>query len=311
LARVSVIVPAYNAAATLPDTLRSLAEQTFTDWEAVVVDDLSTDDTAAVAQGIDERIRLVRSPVNLGPAGARNLATEHASGELLALLDADDLWLADYLAEQVGLYDRTSASGRPVGIVACDAFLLLGERRLPRTYGEVFGRPVGVTVAGLLRANPIYVSTLFPRAVFDEVGPFSTECFGSEDHDLWLRIVETGREVVYNPRALAVYRVASGGVSSDSAGMARTAQATYRLALERGRLGPRERRIARRELRLQRSVERWQRIVDARRAGQPRRAGRLATRSLPLFALVAAEHPCRWATWLRAARTGTRPEELT
>lgn len=303
MARVSVIVPAHNAAATLPETLRSIAAQTFADWEAVVADDHSTDGTATAADGIDERIRVVSSGVNLGPAGARNLAIEHASGELLALLDADDLWLPDYLAEQVALYDRALAGGRPPGIVACDAYLLEGDRRLPGTYAQTYGSPAGIGVDRLLRENPIYVSALFPRAVLEEVGPFSTRTFGSEDHDLWLRIVETGREVIYNPRPLAVYRLRAGSVSADRPRMARTAQATYRLALERGRLSPRQRRIARRELRLQRAVERADGISAAWRSGRRPEALRRAAAGLPLFVLVALERLNRWARWLRAARS--------
>jgi glycosyltransferase involved in cell wall biosynthesis len=299
LPRVSVIVPAHNAAATLPETLGSLAGQTFADWEAVVVDDCSEDGTERAARGVDARIRVLRSAANLGPAGARNLAIE-----LLALLDADDLWLPNYLAEQVALYDRALAEGRRAGIVACDAYLLSGERRLPRTYAETVGSPAGIGVGRLLRENPIYVSAMFPRALFDEVGPFSSECFGSEDHDLWLRIVETGREVVFNPRPLAVYRLRSESVSANAAGMARTGQATYRLALERGRLGRRQRVIARRELRLQRAVERAQGIAEAWRLGRRGEAARLAGRSLALFGVVALERPGRWSRWLRAARGG-------
>jgi glycosyltransferase involved in cell wall biosynthesis len=303
---VSVIVPAYNAASTLPETLRSVVGQTYADWEVVVGDDRSTDGTVAAASGIDDRIRVVESPVNEGPAGARNLAIRHSSGALLALLDADDLWLPEYLAEQVALYDRTRASRRRVGIVACDAQLLEEGRRLPRTYSQIFGSPAGIDVSRLLKENPIYVSALFEREVFDEVGPFSTECFGSEDHDIWLRIVETGREVVYNPKPLAVYRVGSESVSADAVRMARTAQATYRLALARGRLSPSEQRIARRELRLQRAVEKAHAAALAWRQGGRSHAAGLAVRGLPLFAAVAIENPGRWPRWLRGASSPLR-----
>jgi glycosyltransferase involved in cell wall biosynthesis len=300
--RVSVIIPAHNSAGTLPETLGSVVAQSFSDWEAVVADDLSSDGTADAAEGVDDRIRVIRSAVNRGPAGARNLALEHASGELVALLDADDLWLPDYLEQQVALFDRASADGRAVGIVACDAYLLAGEERLPRTYSELYGTPAGIGVERLLRENPVYVSAMVARSVLDEVGPFSTETFGSEDHDLWLRIVETGREVVYNPHPLAVYRVGSASVSADGARMARTAQATYRFALARGRLSPRERRTAERELRLQRAVEAATEVRAAWASGERVRGVRRAARSLPLFTRVAAERRDRWGRWFAAAR---------
>lgn len=294
-------MPAYNAEATLAETLRSVAGQTYGDWEAVVADDRSEDGTAAAAEDIDDRIRVVRSPDNLGPAGARNLAVEHASGELLALLDADDLWLPEYLNQQVALYDQARGGGRRVGIVACDAYLETGGRRLPRTYAQTYGSPEGIDVERLLQENPVYVSALFARAVLDEVGPFAVETFGSEDHDLWLRILESGREVVFNPRPLAVYRIGEQSVSASRAGMARTAQATYRLALARGRLSPRERRIAQRELRLQRAVASADSVVTSWRSGRRGEAARVAARSLPLFVRVALERPSRWRRWARGA----------
>ena len=86
--RVSVIIPAYNSAATIGDTIASVAAQTFGDWEIVVGDDASTDETAAVARAADPRVTVVSGTQNGGPAAGRNLAVAAAQGELLALLDA-------------------------------------------------------------------------------------------------------------------------------------------------------------------------------------------------------------------------------
>src|SRR5688572_16829702 len=115
--RVSVIIPAHEAADYLASTLRTVVAQSVPDWEAIVVDDASSDGTAEAAEGIDPRIRVFRSERNLGPAGARNLALEHAQGELLALLDADDAWEPHYLERQLALYDRLRAEGCSVGVV--------------------------------------------------------------------------------------------------------------------------------------------------------------------------------------------------
>ena len=82
--RVSVIIAAYNAAAHLEDTLASVHAQSYDDWEVVLADDASTDATARIAKTFTERVRVVTSAQNLGPAGARNLAVANASGELLA-----------------------------------------------------------------------------------------------------------------------------------------------------------------------------------------------------------------------------------
>ena len=103
--KVSVLVPAYNAAATLAATLDSVRQQTFTDWELVVVDDGSTDTTAEVARACqDPRIRLIRQ-TNTGLAGARNQGFAQARGEFFAILDADDLARPDRLAMQVAFME--------------------------------------------------------------------------------------------------------------------------------------------------------------------------------------------------------------
>src|ERR1017187_2762295 len=103
--RVSVIVPLYNKSTWIDRCLDSILGQTFTHFEIVVVDDGSTDDgPAKVAARGDERIRLIRQ-ANAGPGAARNRGVSEARGELIAMLDADDAWDSDYLAESVRLLE--------------------------------------------------------------------------------------------------------------------------------------------------------------------------------------------------------------
>jgi glycosyltransferase involved in cell wall biosynthesis len=241
--RVSVITPAHDNAATIEATLRSVAAQGYGDWEVVVADDASSDATPDLVTGFgDPRVRLVRSATNLGPAGARNVALAEATGELVVFLDADDRLEPAYLETMVSRYDT---EGPGVGIVCCDAWREdAAGHRLGR-YSELHGGADGVGLTELLLRNPVLIASLVPRAAVDAAGGFSTECWGSEDHDLWLRIVEDGGRVVYVDEPLVVYRVAEGSVSSSRARMARTDQATFRRALARGRLDARQRRIAR------------------------------------------------------------------
>ena len=101
---VSIITPVYNAALWLPDTLASVRAQTFADWEQILVDDGSTDDSVALVEAAardDARYRLIRAPRNGGPSAARNLALDAARGRFIAFLDADDLWLPKKLARSV------------------------------------------------------------------------------------------------------------------------------------------------------------------------------------------------------------------
>jgi glycosyltransferase involved in cell wall biosynthesis len=117
-ALVSVVVPAYNAGRTLDETLRSVRGQTHTELEIIVVDDGSTDDTAAVAQrhaDADPRLRVIRQR-NAGVAAARNTGWQAAKGDIVALIDSDDLWAAEKIERQLRALEQ---GGPDTGFVYC------------------------------------------------------------------------------------------------------------------------------------------------------------------------------------------------
>ena len=296
--RVSVVIPAYNAESFLPAALDSIASQSYDDWDVVVADDASTDRTSAIVEERGGRIRLVRSEVNEGPAGARNRALAQASGELVVFLDADDRVRPAYLDRMVELYDDNCARGVRVGIVSCDAELIAPDGAHPQSYMDLCGFSGEVTIEAMLVSNLVPPGSMIRRGLIDEIGGFCTELFGTEDYDLWLRILEAGYQLVATHEKLVVYRVRSGSVSSDLPRMARSLQLTYRRALERGSLTQTERRVAERQLRLQSALEQVGLALADRRHG--RNSLRRIVRSLPLFARVAVENPDRWAS---AART--------
>ncbi len=208
--RVSVIVPVHNRPAYVREAIDSaLAQECPGGFEVVVVDDGSTDDTPAVLASYGDRIRVVRQP-NGGAASARNRAISESGGELLALLDSDDVWLPGKLAAQVALLDA-----RP------DAALLHSDvdeffegarsgawtRRPPVLGGDV--------LRDLLRRNFVHTMTvLMRRSVLDEVGPFDLRYPPCEDWDLWLRIAERNRFVA-DPERRVRTRVHAGGISAD------------------------------------------------------------------------------------------------
>lgn len=106
---VSVIIPVYNCENFLSETLDLLLAQTFSDWEALLVDDCSTDDSVAIAQGYTERdgrFRLLLQPENGGAARARNRALENARGRFIAYLDSDDYWMPEKLEHQLAYMKR-------------------------------------------------------------------------------------------------------------------------------------------------------------------------------------------------------------
>ena len=103
---VSIITPSWNVAPLIGETIASVQSQTFRDWELLIADDCSTDQTAAVVEGhaaSDPRIKLIRQPRNGGPALARQAAIEQAQGRFIAFLDSDDLWLPAKLERQIAL----------------------------------------------------------------------------------------------------------------------------------------------------------------------------------------------------------------
>ena len=300
--RVSIITPAYEAAGYVAEAIASVTAQSYRDWEMIVADDASSDDTAAVVAGVgDRRVRVLRGERNRGPAGARNLALAAASGELVAFLDADDRLLPRYLETMVALYDAEQGRGTDVGIVACDATVVGPDGPQDRTYQAVHGFPDGASVTDLLRSNSVFVCTLCPRALVEQLGGFSEECRGSEDHDLWLRILQSGYRIAATREVLALYNDTRAGLSHDPAGMARTTQATYRRALQRGGLTREQRRIASDHLRVARAAQAAAEIAAERRAGHAVPLRSLLS-ALPVLATAALTHPMRWRGWLRSAR---------
>jgi teichuronic acid biosynthesis glycosyltransferase TuaG len=274
--RVSVIIPAHNAARFLGQAIESVRAQTYTDWEIVVVDDGSSDGTWELLRAAGPRVRSLRRERAGGPAVARNLALEHASGELVAFLDADDLLLPRYLESQLAYYEAAVGSrgafrGRTglqrdqaviqhreaaVGLVTCDARILIDEEYAPYTHLQCIpDRYAPITLERLLRRNIIYVTCLVPMAVGEAVGWFDPELFGTEDFGLWIKILEAGFRAVLNEEVLAVYRRTAGSVSSNIASQGLNNRRAYALALERGRLTPRQRRIARVAIRYNRAME--------------------------------------------------------
>ena len=212
---VSIIIPAFNASATLDRALGSVVAQTYPRWEAIVVDDASSDDTAssALKRG-DPRCRVIRRAVRGGPAAARNDAIAAAKGELIAFLDADDEWLPEKLARQVAAFAAHPAAG----LVACD---LRAVHEDGSEGASVFMRQLpsaGTTAWKALLASSFLGTSavLAPRALIEELGGFDTALAVGEDQDLFIKLARRG-EVVIVPDALAIYHYRGTSYSVDYA----------------------------------------------------------------------------------------------
>lgn len=187
VARVSVIIPAYNYANYLPEAIQSVLNQTFRDFELLIVDDGSTDNTSEVIQGFahNPKVRHVYQE-NQGLAAARNTGIRNTHGELVAFLDADDEWLEQKLERQVEVMD----SKPEVGLVYTDIYFTDGQGKV-LTDRQWARRRRQTVFEDLLFSNVITgsgSSSVVRRECFDKVGSFDESFRSLEDLDLWLRI---------------------------------------------------------------------------------------------------------------------------
>jgi len=185
---VSVIIPTYNRAYCLARAVTSVLGQSFADFELIVVDDGSTDDTAAVLAGFgDPRLRVVQHPVNRGVGATINTGIREAAADLIALQDSDDEWLSEKLARQVAVMQ---AGGDRLGVVYCDQWRFRGGERsyfasphLTPADGIVFVRALDDALYNI--GNQ---SLLIRRRCFDEVGLYDESLRRNEDLDMLIRI---------------------------------------------------------------------------------------------------------------------------
>ena len=210
---VDVIIPAYNISRHLPAALESVMAQTYANWHIIVVDDGSNDGTEAAIRPyqdrLGERLAYYKQP-NQGPSAARNTGIRQSSGELIAFLDGDDLWLPDRLAVSVACLERRPAAGLSYGLIT----RMTESGKLLDTF-----RGNGAGSEGKL-ASQIYMRRVeFPcptvtvrRSCLQQVGLFDESMRATEDRDLWLRIAQR-YEIAFIPEVLAYYRIASSSAS--------------------------------------------------------------------------------------------------
>jgi len=201
--RVSILVPAYNRANYLPETLASALAQTFADIEIIVVDDGSTDATAQVARAIaDPRIRYIYQN-NRGVSAALNTAWRAARGEYLAMLGSDDVFLPTQIETLLRLLENDSTLG--LAYARAQAMDAQGNP-LPQILG-VAPKFAGRELASLLYGDCVCsVACLMRRAVMAQVNGFDETLIANEDWDIWIRMAET-THFAFCDEILARYRM--------------------------------------------------------------------------------------------------------
>jgi glycosyltransferase involved in cell wall biosynthesis len=209
--KVSVIVLTYNRAHMVTETIDSVLNQTFKDFELIVVDNESTDNTEEVIKSFtDERIRYFKHQNN-GLIGVnRNYGVNKARGEYITFCDDDDLWMPEKLERQVKLLDLN----KELGLVYSDSYIMDENGNLGRDTLLSSLRPLrGNVFDKLFQSNFIPMPTvMIRREVLSKVGGFDPKYIIALDYDLWLRIAEH-YPIDFTEEPLAKYRIHGGSVS--------------------------------------------------------------------------------------------------
>lgn len=207
---VSVIIPTYNVEAFIVQTINSVCEQVFSDWEILVVDDCSTDTTVELLKntfGAHPKIRLFFNEENLGSGHCRNVGIEHANGRFIAFLDSDDVWLETKLSEQINWMKSQCA---PISHTAY-TFIDTNGNKIP-------GRnraSASVSLLDNLKRTEVGTSTAIIDTSIVGRGFRFSDIRARQDLVLWVDLMSAGHISYGLNSALVKYRVRGGSVSSN------------------------------------------------------------------------------------------------
>ncbi len=219
--KVSIIIPVYNAEKFISKTIDSVLSQTYENWEILIMNDKSTDNSYNIIQEYarrDSRIRLVNTEKNMGVVRGRNFLTDMAEGEYIAFLDADDYWHKDKLKKQISFMKEGDIS------ISCTEYTRITEKGEPINEIKIKRE---ITYRDLLKNN--YMGCL--TVVYD-VGKLGKRYFKernkNEDYVLWLEIVKETGKIYGLKENLAFYRVLDNSRSSNKSDAAKVRWEIYR-----------------------------------------------------------------------------------
>ena len=208
---VSIVVPVYNAANYIEKTIEMVCRQTYKDWELILVDDASRDESAQVIENYiknqGKRIRLIRKKVNQGAAEARNTGIDASSGRFIAFLDADDVWNPEKLEKQVAYMERTGAA-------FCFHAYEFGDENANPT-GKIVHVPEKLKYKQALSRTIIFTTTVMFDTEKIDMEIIHMPNVPSEDTATWWRILKSGYEAYGLDENLAIYRRPARSLSSN------------------------------------------------------------------------------------------------
>ncbi|MGQ7743354.1 glycosyltransferase family 2 protein [Pectobacterium brasiliense] len=202
----SIIMPAYNAEATVDESIRSVLEQTFVDFKLYVVDDGSTDNTRNIIKSyIDSRIVYVEKNNNTGVASARNLAINMSRGKYITFLDSDDIWTKEKLERQIIYLNEGFDVVCSNYEVFCSAINKENEKKI--------NFPKIITYDDMLKSN--FIGNLTGAYNTESLGKFYQKSVGHEDYVMWLEIMKKAKRAYCIQENLAYYRTSSSSLSGN------------------------------------------------------------------------------------------------
>lgn len=229
--RVSVIIPTFNCGGFIERALRSVAAQTYRDYEIIVVDDGSTDNTRDIVANWRSALIYLYRP-NHGLASARNFGIAHADGEFIAYLDADDMWYPEKLDLQVKFMDNHSECGLlHTGLAVIDEndAPIFHDWHKENNYKALSGH----CLLDMLRSNLVQCPTVMERrSCYDRIGGFDERFKRVEDYLHWTQILLAGYALGYIDKPLAMYRWRHGSLSKNNAEMMASTVEMFRILVE-------------------------------------------------------------------------------
>ncbi|MCF2661521.1 glycosyltransferase family 2 protein [Pseudoflavonifractor phocaeensis] len=204
---VSIITPSYNTAAYIGDTIRSVLAQTYQEWEMIIVDDCSTDNTEAVVASFgDSRIRYLKNAKNSGAAVSRNYALREARGKWIAFLDSDDLWEPEKLEKQIRFMEEHGYQ------FTCTDYRITLPDGTESPY--IYTAPSHITKRMLYRY--CYFSTITVMYDREAIGLIQiADIKKNNDYAMWFKVIEKA-DCYRLPESLSCYRKREGSISSGS-----------------------------------------------------------------------------------------------
>lgn len=205
-ALVSIVMPSYNTGRFIVESIRSVMAQTYTNWELIIVDDCSTDDTMDVISGICSRIRVLQNTTNSGAAVSRNRALREARGKYIAFLDSDDLWAPDKLEKQIRFMEENGYD------FTYTKYNEIDENGA--ALGVVVGGPAHIGKTGMYNyCWPGCLTVMYNREVVGDIQ--IADIKKNNDYAMWLKIIRKAKCHLL-PEVLASYRKRTGSISNHS-----------------------------------------------------------------------------------------------